>query len=71
MEKSAERQRVLENLKDPASLRYQDYAGDSRHRLREEFETLLFNPDPILHERACTALKRYFPWDAEPRCNAH
>ena len=68
-EKSPEHQRVLEDLKDPAALRYQDNAGDSRHRLREEFETLLFNPDRILHERACAALKRYFPWDAEPRCS--
>ena len=70
-EKSNEYRRVVEDLKDPAHLGFQDFAGDSRHRLREEFETLLFNPDPILHERACAALKRYFPWDAEPRCSGN
>jgi len=67
-EKLAERQLVLEDLKDPAQLRYQDRAGDSRHRLREELETLLFNPDPTLHERSCRALARYFPWHPESKC---
>jgi hypothetical protein len=67
--KTAERRQLLEELNDPAQSKFADFAGDSRHRLREEFETLLFSPDPIMHARACTALKRYFPWDAEPMCS--
>jgi hypothetical protein len=62
------RQRLLESLRDPAQLAYLDWAGDSRHRLREEFQTMLLGTDAILRERACTALKRYFPWDPEPKC---
>jgi hypothetical protein len=62
-------QRLLESVKDPAQLAYLDWAGDSRHRLREEFQTMLFGTDAVLHERVCTALKRYYPWDAEPRCS--
>jgi len=68
--KTAERERFLEDLKDPARLTFQDFAGDSRHRLREELETLLLNPDAIQHQRACQALKRYFPGVAEPECSS-
>lgn len=64
-----ERQLLLEDLKDPARLAYMDWAQDSRRRLREEFQTFLLPPDAILHARACAALKRYYPWDAEPRCS--
>jgi hypothetical protein len=68
-EKSEDRKRFLQDLKDPAALDYQRRAaGDSWHRIREELETLLFNPDPLQHERACTALKRYFPRTTEPKC---
>ena len=65
---NVQRQLVLEDLRDPARLAYEDWAGDSRRRLREELETLLFAPDALLHERTCVALKRYYPWDAEPMC---
>jgi hypothetical protein len=68
-EQSAFRQRLLEDLKDPARLAYTDWAGDSRRRVREELETMLFGTDAILQELACTALKRYYPYDAEPRCS--
>jgi hypothetical protein len=68
-EQSIARPLILEDLKDPAQLAYLDWAGDSRRRIREELETLLLAPDALLHERACTALKRYYPWDAEPRCS--
>ena len=67
--KSGERERVLEDLKDPAQLSYAEWGRDSRLRMREELETFLFAPDALLHERACTALKRYYPWDAEPKCS--
>ena len=67
-EKSAERERLSEDLKDPAALTFMDFAGDSRHRLREELETLLFNEDKTQHQRACIALRRYFPRDPQPRC---
>jgi hypothetical protein len=63
------RQLLLEDLKDPAQMAYMNWDGDSRHRVREELETLLFVADPVLRERACTALKRYYPWDAEERCS--
>jgi hypothetical protein len=61
-------QRLLEDLKDPAQLVDLDWASDT-HRLREEFQTMLLGKDAILHERVCTALKRYYPWDDEPRCS--
>ena len=68
-EKSELRRLFGEDLKDPAALTFQEFADDSRHRLREEFETLLLNEtDRIQHRRACQALSRYFPWDAEPQC---
>jgi hypothetical protein len=67
--KSELRRRIRDDLKDPARLTYQDFAGDSRQRLREELETLLFNQtDRMQHERACQALSRYFPWNIEPEC---
>ena len=68
-EQSIARQLVLEDLKDPAKLVYAHWGGDSRHRMREELQTFLFAPDVLLHERACTALKRYYPWDAQPNCS--
>jgi len=46
-----------------------DYAGDSRRRIREELQTLLFSSDATLRERACTALKRYYPYDVDSRCS--
>ena len=66
---AAERQLILDDLKDPARLAFADWAGDSRRRVLEELETFLFAPDAILHDRACTALKRYYPWESEPRCS--
>ena len=68
-EKSALREQFLEGLKDPAERSFADFAGDSRHRMREELEMFLLNEkDRVQHERVCTALKRYFPWEAEPKC---
>lgn len=67
-EKSAERERLAEDLKDPAALAFMDFAGDSRHRLREEVQTLLFSEDSTQRQEACIALKRYFPSDPQPRC---
>jgi len=58
-----------ESLKDPAQLGFLDGAGGSWWRIREEFQTILLGTDPILRERACTALKRYYPWDPEPKCS--
>jgi hypothetical protein len=70
MEKQgAFRQRLLASLNDPATLAYLDWAGDSRHRIREELETILLGTDVALRERACTALRRYYPYDAEPECS--
>jgi hypothetical protein len=68
-EQSTFRQRLFESLKDPAQLAYLDWAGDSRRRIREELETMLLGTDAVLHERVCAALKRYYPWDFEPRCS--
>lgn len=67
-EKNTHLQRVIASLKDPASQAYLDYAGDSRRRIREELQTLLFSSNPTLRERTCTALKRYYPYDVDPRC---
>jgi hypothetical protein len=68
-EQSAPRQRVLDSLKDPATTAFLNCNTDSQRRVREEFETMLLGTDAALKERACTALKRYYPWDAEPRCS--
>jgi hypothetical protein len=70
---SVSRRELLAILEDPAHLDQLDYGGsarDSRRRLREELETLLLASDTILRDRACKALKRYCPWDAEPKCPA-
>jgi hypothetical protein len=70
MEKlNAFRPRLLDDLRDPARLWYTDAAGDSRRRVREELQTMLFSRDPILRERICTALKRYYPHEVDPRCS--
>jgi hypothetical protein len=69
-EQSAFRPRLLGSLEDPATLAYLDFDGDSRRRLREELQTVLLGHDAVLHERVCTALKRYYPYDAEPKCSA-
>ena len=62
-QESAKQQRfhhtLAESLKDPAQLAFLDAAGDSRLRVREEFETMLLGTDPVLRERACGALQRY------------
>jgi hypothetical protein len=63
------RLRFFDSLKDPASMEYLNWGGDSLRRMREEFETVLLGTDPVLHARACTALKRYFPWYPEPGCS--
>lgn len=68
-QQNAFRPRLLESLRDPAALTYLDAAGDSRRRIREEFETMLYSSDAVLHKRVCAALKRYFPYDAEPGCS--
>ena len=68
-EQGASRQRFLESVKDPATETYLNCNRDSRRRVREEFETMLLGTDVLVRERACTALKRYFPWDAEPTCS--
>jgi hypothetical protein len=65
---SAFRQRLLGDLKDPARLSSIGPNIDSRRRLREEFQMMLLGTDELLHERVCTALKRYYPYDTEPRC---
>ena len=62
------RPRLLESLKDPATLAYLNAARDNPRRIREELEAMLLAPDAILHERVCTALKRYFPYASEPGC---
>jgi hypothetical protein len=64
-EKGFERRSLLEALKDPAQLP----VPDSLRKMREEYETLLFSSDPLLHDRACGALNRYFPREAEPGCS--
>jgi hypothetical protein len=48
---------------------YLSIYDDSQHRIREELETILLGTDAALRERACTALKRYYPYDAEPECS--
>ena len=63
-EKNAYRPQLLAELKNPAILR-----GDSLRRAREELQTMLFSTDPLLRERVCTALTRYYPYDSEPRCS--
>jgi len=67
-EQGGVRQRLLDDLQDPARLAYMDAAGDSRRRLREELQTLLLARDAALNERACAALKRYYPYDTDPMC---
>jgi hypothetical protein len=64
-EKAVRRRILLDELKDPAQLG----ASDSLRKMREEYETLLFSSDPVIHDRTCTALRRYFPRDAEPKCS--
>jgi len=68
-EKTVPRQRLLETLNDPAMPTYLSIYDDSQHRIREELETILLGTDAALRERACTALKRYYPYDAEPECS--
>jgi hypothetical protein len=63
------RPRLLEHLKDPARLMDGYLVDDSRRRVREELQTMLFGTDKVLHERVCTALKRYYPYEVDPRCS--
>lgn len=60
--------RVIRDLRDPARLGYQDFGWDSRRRLLEEFEVLLFTRNRQLFTEACTALRRYFPYESESKC---
>jgi len=60
------RQRLLDDLKDPARL--ENLNWPSRRGLLEELQTLLFNRDPLLRARVCAALKRYYPYDSDPHC---
>ena len=63
------RRRLLETLNDPAMPTYLRIYDDSEHRIREELETILLGADVPLRERACAALKRYYPYDPEPECS--
>jgi hypothetical protein len=65
----AERPQLLESLRDPAGLRYLTFVGDSMRSFREELQTMLLGTDTALHERVCTALRRYFPHDPDPKCS--
>jgi len=68
-QQNIERRLLIDDLEDPAHLAYVDFGGDSRRRLREELQTLLFARDPLLRQRTCTALKRFYPYNAEPKCS--